>query len=86
MPFKKAYTKAAMHTKVVILIVDFPWSAQLMEVRDNIFNIHSYRPLQLSTMNATLSDQDAILIMPTGGGKSLCFQLPALVSKGLWHW
>uniref|UniRef100_A0A0B7AUF3 ATP-dependent DNA helicase n=1 Tax=Arion vulgaris TaxID=1028688 RepID=A0A0B7AUF3_9EUPU len=39
--------------------------------------------MQRQTMNATLSKEDCFLIMPTGGGKSLCFQLPALVDKGL---
>ena len=47
-----------------------------------MFKIAKFRSLQLETMNATLSGKHCILIMPTGGGKSLCFQLPALVNKG----
>src|SRR5512146_2820467 len=34
-------------------------------------------------MNAVLSDRDSLLVLPTGGGKSLCFQAPALVRDGL---
>lgn len=62
---------------------EFPWSKKLIEVRSSVFGINAFRPLQLQTMNATLSGKDCILIMPTGGGKSLCFQLPALISKGI---
>jgi len=36
----------------------------------------------METMNATLSNEDVILIMSTGGGKSLCYQLPAILSNG----
>ncbi|XP_064116589.1 ATP-dependent DNA helicase Q1-like [Macrobrachium nipponense] len=62
---------------------DFPWSSKLDEIRNSVFRISEFRPYQLPTMNATLSGTDCILIMPTGGGKSLCYQLPALICKGI---
>lgn len=61
---------------------NFVWSKEIEQARKDVFNIDSFRPLQLECMNATMSGCDCILIMPTGGGKSLCFQLPAVVSKG----
>lgn len=60
----------------------FPWTDKLFSRLSSDFNIKSFRPLQLSCINATLSKQDVILIMPTGGGKSLCYQLPAVFSEG----
>ncbi|XP_045129129.1 ATP-dependent DNA helicase Q1-like isoform X2 [Portunus trituberculatus] len=62
---------------------DFPWSKELQNIQENTFKIPKLRAHQLPTMNATLSGEDCILIMPTGGGKSLCYQLPAHVSKGV---
>ena len=62
--------------------LDFPWSSQVEQVRTEIFKIDSFRQWQLETINVTLSGHDCILIMPTGGGKSLCYQLPALISDG----
>ncbi|KAK3583264.1 hypothetical protein CHS0354_011151 [Potamilus streckersoni] len=62
---------------------DFPWSKELEDKMKSVFKIQTLRPMQLQTMNVTLSNKDCMLIMPTGGGKSLCFHLPALLSKGV---
>ncbi len=47
------------------------------------FGYDSFRPLQREIMEASLSGRDAVAILPTGAGKSLCFQLPALARDGL---
>ena len=52
------------------------------EALKSIFHIQAFRSLQLECINITMSGLDCILVMPTGGGKSLCFQLPAVVSEG----
>ncbi|CAF3403671.1 unnamed protein product [Rotaria sp. Silwood1] len=62
---------------------DFSWSSTVDKIRTEIFKINSFRQWQLETINVTLSGHDCILIMPTGGGKSLCYQLPAVVSDGI---
>lgn len=62
---------------------NFNWSAELKKTLKDVFKIEKLRELQLPTMNAIMSNEDAILIMPTGGGKSLCYQLPAVISKGI---
>jgi ATP-dependent DNA helicase RecQ len=43
----------------------------------------TFRPLQREAMEAVLAGHDSIVVMPTGGGKSLCFQAPAVVQPGL---
>ena len=43
----------------------------------------SFRPLQREAMAAILDGRDSVVVLPTGGGKSLCFQVPALVRGGL---
>ena len=61
----------------------FPWSSNIQATLKSIFKIEKLRPLQASCINATMSNKDTILIMPTGGGKSLCYQLPAVLTPGL---
>ena len=62
---------------------DFPWTSNVKKILRSTFKIDQFRPLQASCINATLSSKDTFLIMPTGAGKSLCYQLPAVVNPGL---
>src|SRR5688572_21635048 len=43
----------------------------------------SFRPLQREAMEAVLAGRDSLVVLPTGGGKSLCFQVPAVVQGGV---
>lgn len=47
------------------------------------FGYGSFRPLQREIMEASLAGRDTFALLPTGGGKSMCFQLPALLRSGL---
>jgi ATP-dependent DNA helicase RecQ len=49
----------------------------------SIFGYETFRPLQREIMEASLAGKDVFALLPTGGGKSLCFQLPALLRDGL---
>jgi ATP-dependent DNA helicase RecQ len=47
------------------------------------FGFETLRPLQDRAIRAALAGRDALLVMPTGGGKSLCYQAPAILRDGL---
>ncbi len=58
-------------------------SLNLSEVLKRHFGFSTFRPLQENIIRATLAGRDVFALLPTGGGKSLCFQLPALLRPGL---
>src|SRR5436190_18141608 len=47
------------------------------------FGLREFRPGQREAVQAALNGTDSLVVMPTGGGKSLCYQLPALADQGL---
>jgi len=62
---------------------EFSWRGLVRAALKTSFGIKFFRPYQEDAINATLGERDVFLIMPTGGGKSLCFQLAGIVSLGL---
>ena len=54
-----------------------------LEILTNVFGHEEFRPFQETIINHILKRQDALIVLPTGGGKSLCYQLPALMFDGL---
>jgi ATP-dependent DNA helicase RecQ len=62
---------------------DFGMNAKLQEVLARHWGFSSLRPLQREAMDAALRGRDTLVVMPTGGGKSLCYQAPALVRDSL---
>src|SRR5260370_39427719 len=54
----------------------------LLSVIEKHWGFRSLRPLQKEAMQAVLDGRDSVVVMPTGGGKSLCFQAPAVLQGG----
>ncbi|XP_024224893.1 Bloom syndrome protein homolog isoform X1 [Bombus impatiens] len=61
----------------------YPHSREMLKVFRQKFGLYSFRPNQLQAINAAILGFDCFVLMPTGGGKSLCYQLPALLLPGV---
>ncbi|KOC88657.1 ATP-dependent DNA helicase RecQ [Winslowiella iniecta] len=69
-----------MSTAAVINEHDETLAAKVLQ---DTFGYQQFRPGQQTIIQASLSGRDCLVVMPTGGGKSLCYQIPALVREGL---
>ena len=54
-----------------------------INILERYWNFTEFRPLQEDIINAVIEGEDTFVLLPTGGGKSLCFQIPALVKDGI---
>ncbi len=58
-------------------------STDLREALERHFGLKEFRPTQEEVINSVLSGRNTVVVMPTGAGKSLCYQLPALMLEGV---
>ncbi|XP_068228588.1 recQ-like DNA helicase Blm [Palaemon carinicauda] len=63
--------------------MNYPHTKEMLKVFSQVFGLQHFRENQKEVVNAALLGKDCFVLMPTGGGKSLCYQLPACLCDGV---
>lgn len=75
---------AALYTRILINFVGLNQQMeQLHKILKEYWGYEAFRPMQQEIIQSVLNGKDTLALLPTGGGKSLCFQVPALAREGL---
>lgn len=70
-------------SQIEFIKTDHDYSWELLAIFKKTFGLRKFRPNQFEAINAALMGYNCFILMPTGGGKSLCYQLPAVISRGV---
>ena len=74
---RRKYTKLKGHNQVIVMM------KKPEEILQQVWGYSAFRPMQREIIAQVLEGKDVLAILPTGGGKSLCFQVPALTLPGI---
>ncbi|CAF0728429.1 unnamed protein product [Didymodactylos carnosus] len=82
-PYKVKWLTSDVEDHGPEFVKDFPHTKSMLDVFHSVFGLKKFRHNQREAVNAALEGYDCFVLMPTGGGKSLCYQLPAVLDQGV---